>query len=134
MWTNSIHFKNPQNCVRPSDYLPKVKISHEGMEFIPVNILENPSQYMLRFNLAGYDKSEIKIKTEDNLITISTHTAENTNADKIRLSEFRKMEMKRNVRIPVDVVKESIQAKYENGILEIIMQKDENLNKSINIE
>ena len=89
---------------------------------------------MLRFNLAGYDKSEIKIKTEDNLITISTHPAENTNADKIRLSEFKKMEMKRNVRIPVDVVKESIQAKYENGILEIIMPKNENLNKSINIE
>lgn len=133
MWNNSIHFKNPQNCVRPSDCLPKVKISTEGMEFIPVNILENSSQYMLRFNLAGYDKSEIKIKTEENLITISTHPAENTNTDKIRMSEFRKMEMRRNVKIPVDVVKESISAKYDNGILEIILPKDENLNKSINI-
>jgi len=88
---------------------------------------------MLRFNLAGYDKSEIKIKTEENLITISTHPAENTNTDKIRMSEFRKMEMRRNVKIPVDVVKESISAKYDNGILEIILPKDENLNKSINI-
>ncbi|MEO6691077.1 MAG: Hsp20/alpha crystallin family protein [Saprospiraceae bacterium] len=98
---------------------------------IPANIQKNENEIIIHLSLAGYDKSEVSIKLENQDLIISTHIQEKMNT--YLKQEFKKMNLKRVFRLPDSVVKDSIEAKFDNGVLKIILKKVSQEKTSINI-
>jgi HSP20 family protein len=105
--------------------MPKMRL--EFARTIPIDIAESDGELILRAELPGFDKDEIKLKV--------TGTAVDISAEKKKISvekgkTFYRQERlygsaRRIMTLPAEVKTEGVKAKFENGILEIIMQKKE---------
>ncbi|MFY0254289.1 Hsp20/alpha crystallin family protein [Chitinophaga sp. 30R24] len=94
----------------------------------PVNIVETPAAYLLDVVAPGFTKEDFKISTNEKAITISAEKkAETKNeGDKQVRREFNFKSFKRSFTIGDLVDAGKINAKYENGILKVILGKKEN--------
>jgi HSP20 family protein len=95
--------------------------------FVPaVNVFETDEQYSLEVFVPGFSKENIKIDIQDEVLTISSETSEakqSTEEGKFTRKEFSFSSFKRSFSIPEIVDVEAIDAKYENGILNILLPK-----------
>lgn len=101
-----------------------------------VNIKESDKEYTLEVIAPGYDKSKFEIKVENDMINISNKIESSTEdkSDKYTRREFFRSSFSRSFKLPKNINSESIEAKYENGILTIDIPKSENPKKSKQIE
>jgi HSP20 family protein len=111
------------------------------LHYPPVNILETPKAYELELSVAGYNKEEIDIKLDNNLLTISSTQTKETSTEptenKSVRKEFSKKSFKRSFTLTDKINTESIDASYNAGILKITLNKKENevaAVKQINIQ
>ena len=90
-----------------------------------VNIQEDENGYVLEAELPGMTQADVDVKVEDNLLTISSiknaEKEEKKGAYLIR--ERSESSFKRSFMLPQNVDKESISAKFRNGLLILDMQK-----------
>ena len=86
-----------------------------------VNITENENFYDLSFEIPGFSKEDVNIELNDGIITISSHV-EKSNENYIT-KEYTKNSFERSFYLPEDVDLENIDAKLENGILSVILNK-----------
>jgi HSP20 family protein len=97
-----------------------------------VNVKETKDNYEVEVAAPGMDKNDFKITLDGHLLTISSekeHKAEETEQNYTR-REFSYQSFQRSFDLPKDVVDEdSIQAKYENGLLLLIIPKKEEAKK-----
>jgi HSP20 family protein len=105
-------------------------VREDVLHFPPVNITETTKAYELELSVAGYNKDEIEIKLDNNILTVSsTHktetTTENAETKAIR-KEFTKKSFKRSFTLTEKVNTEGIEASYTAGILKITLSKKEN--------
>lgn len=93
----------------------------------PVNIHENNEGFHIEMNAAGLQKSDFKIQTEKNLLTISYEKKEEAEQKTYKTikKEFGMKSFKRSFTLNENVNTDGIQAKYENGILQIFIPKKE---------
>lgn len=96
--------------------------------FVPeVDIIENEKNYEIQLAVPGMNKEDFKIDLKDNYLTIrGERKLKKTLDDK----QFRSIETQygafsRTFMLPENVDGERITAKYENGILEIVVPKDD---------
>ncbi len=92
-----------------------------------VNIAENKDQFEIELAAPGYVKDDIKVKIEDEMLTISSekkNESENSDSACIR-REFSFSTFKRSFTIPETIDRESISATMENGILKVVLPKKE---------
>jgi len=99
------------------------------------NIIENEDNFELNLAVPGFEKKDIKIDLEDNLLTISSEKEieeENVNFSR---KEFTYQKFSRSFTLPKTVNAEKIKADYKNGILSLILPKVEEakLKKAIQI-
>jgi HSP20 family protein len=103
------------------------------------NVVENDDAFELKLSVPGYDKKDIAINLENNVLTISSEKEikeekENTN---YTMREFSHNSFSRSFTLPKSVNADKIKAAYENGILNLTLpKKDEEkmkLNKEIKI-
>jgi HSP20 family molecular chaperone IbpA len=113
---------------------PRQVTQNQKFNFIPLNAYESEQYYKLDFALAGFVKSEISIKIEDQVLKILATSAQTSNEldNEGRTSKLNSLQ--RNVMIPSDAITDSIQATLENGILKIKFSKNLELKKEINIK
>jgi HSP20 family protein len=93
----------------------------------PVNITELEAGYNLQFNVPGRNKEDFKINVDKGLLTVSYEKKEQTEtkeAKSIR-KEFAVQSFKRSFTLDEKVNAEGIEAKYENGILNVFLPKKE---------
>lgn len=92
-----------------------------------VNVHETADGYQLDLVAPGLDKSDFKINLEKGLLTISYEKkAEQEQKDrKVHRREFSVNSFKRSFTIDEQINVEAIQAKYENGILQLALPKKE---------
>lgn len=92
-----------------------------------VNIHETPGGYALKVIAPGLKKSEFKISTDKNLLTISyEHSEENkTEDEKLIRNEYQFSSFKRTFTLGEQLNREGITAKYEDGVLNIFIPKAE---------
>ncbi len=93
-----------------------------------VNIKENTDAFMVEVAAPGFDKSDFNIELNNDLLTISSEKkVENEVKDdeKISRQEFSYQSFTRSFTLPELVEDEKISAKYENGILSIVIPKKE---------
>lgn len=99
-----------------------------GSTFVPkVDIIENTESYEIQLAVPGLNKEDFKIELNDNYLTVSGER-KFTNEKKERT--FHSIEthygsFSRSFSLPENVDGTKINAKYNNGILELTIPKDE---------
>ena len=94
--------------------------------FPQTNIHETPEAYHLELNVPGRSKEDFKIQVEQGLLTISYEKKEeSTQTDEYKTlrREFEYKSFKRSFSVDDKIDVDGIQAKYENGILKLLLPK-----------
>ncbi len=100
-----------------------------GADFINqtplVNITETPENYLIEVAAAGLQKNDFKIELDKNQLIVSVEKQQEALPEGQRFvrREFAYTNFKRAFRLAQNVDKEAINAKYENGILQIAIPK-----------
>jgi HSP20 family molecular chaperone IbpA len=99
------------------------------------DILESKDRFSVYINMPGVSKENVNVKVEDDELTVTGKLAEEElNDRKYIRKEIRSGHYFRKFKITNLIDKESVQARYENGILVLeLMKKSEALPKSIAI-
>ena len=96
--------------------------------FIPeVDILESEKTYELHFAVPGFDKENFTLAVDDKILTVSGERKfDETKSDKTFKSvQTSYGSFERIFTLPKNINATKIEANYENGILEVIVPKDE---------
>ena len=96
--------------------------------FVPkVDIIEKETAFEIHLAVPGMNKEDFKIDLKENVLTVSGERKFRNDIDR---KQFRSIETHygafgRSFVLPEHVDGEKIGAKYENGVLEVVIPKDE---------
>lgn len=94
-----------------------------------VNIKETPENFEVEVAAPGMSKKDFKIELDGNSLTISSeksNTQEQREDEKYTRREFSYQSFYRTFHLPKEVVDlDNIEAKYENGLLHLLIPKKE---------
>lgn len=92
-----------------------------------VDIREEPNRFVLRADVPGVDAKDIEITMENGTLTIRGHRQEikEDEHDGFRRRERLHGEFFRRFMLPDSADAESIQAQSKNGVLEVVIPKEE---------
>jgi len=98
-----------------------------------VNTRESDDAYYIELDLPGVKKDDIEITTEDNILTIS---GERKFKDEVKEENYYKVEShygkySRSFTLPENIDISAINAKSENGVLEVTIPKKDDENKKL---
>ena len=99
-----------------------------GSAFLPkVDIIENETSYELHVAAPGLSKEDFNIQLNDNFITVSGERKfqNEKNEKNYHSIETQYGSFSRSFSLPENVDSSKINAKYNNGILELTIPKDE---------
>ncbi|HHY72066.1 MAG TPA: Hsp20/alpha crystallin family protein [Bacillus bacterium] len=119
------------------DLLPKLwnKRSQELEEFFEnpwpwskvfdVDVKENEKSITIQADLPGFNKEEIEIGIDDYSLTIKASRSEEKEekGEKYYKQERTYGKVERTIPLPAEVIVDSSKAKYENGVLNITLEK-----------
>ncbi|HEX6334726.1 MAG TPA: Hsp20/alpha crystallin family protein [Flavisolibacter sp.] len=102
----------------------------------PVNIMEFDNEFRLSLAAPGLKKDDFKVDLEGNVMTISCEKEEKTEEIKEQMTrrEFSYTSFTRSFTLPENVMFESIEAKYEDGVLTLMIPKKEEARKGQNLK
>jgi HSP20 family protein len=91
-----------------------------------VNIIEQPTSFVLQIAAPGYSKNDFDIKVEKDSLVISAKAIErkDENVNYTRC-EFGYEEFERNFKLGKTIDSSQVDARYVNGILELTLKKRE---------
>ena len=92
-----------------------------------MDVTETDEQYVLRADLPGISESDVNVELDDNVLTISGERKSETEqrSKGVYRVERASGSFSRSVTLPEGVDAESIQANFDNGVLEIRIPKPE---------
>ncbi|MBD0277975.1 MAG: Hsp20/alpha crystallin family protein [Bacteroidota bacterium] len=104
-----------------------------------VNISEDEKCFMVDVVSPGFKKDDFKIKVDDDVLTISAETKNESSEGNKEYSrrEYSYSSFTRSFRLPENAKDEEINAKYSEGILHITIpksQEQQKTSKEINID
>ena len=110
----------------PDNYSSKVK---SGNSWTPaIDLREDETRYILEAEIPGLSKDQIQLTIDEDVLTISGeknavpdhHSAVNTYCRERRFGTF-----SRRLRLNGNIDPDEIQARYENGVLTVVLRKSE---------
>ena len=103
--------------------------SNTGTTIPAVNIKETPETFEVEMAAPGMTKNDFKIELDSNVLTITSERSmesEPKDGERYSRKEFSYQSFQRTFTLPKEVVDdEKIQAKYENGVLYLVIPKKE---------
>lgn len=94
-----------------------------------VNVFETEKDFKLEMMLPGFSKEDVKISFQNDLLTIKVdnkeNREENENKYKFVRREFDVYNFEKQFKVPQSVNTTAIDASFENGILNIVLPKKE---------
>lgn len=94
-----------------------------------VNIKESAENYLVEVAAPGMTKNDFKVELDGNTLTISSERSqekEDKDAERYSRKEFSYQSFQRSFTLQKDVVDiDKIQARYENGLLQLVVPKKE---------
>ncbi|MDB5276837.1 Hsp20/alpha crystallin family protein [Ferruginibacter paludis] len=103
--------------------------SNTGTSLPAVNIKETNEGFEVEMAAPGMKKTDFKVQLEGNMLTISSEKSNQTEeneGDRYSRKEFSYQSFERSFTLPKDVVDvEKINAKYEDGVLQLHIPKVE---------
>lgn len=129
-----IRYEKPQNAL--SEFLDDffnvsgyeaIDRNIPGRNWPKVDIVENDTDYTLSADLPGMEKGDFRISVEKGVLSIE---GEKKGVQKEQKSNYYHLEcsygkFKRSFSLPEEVNVESIEAKLENGVLELKLPRNE---------
>ena len=98
----------------------------EAGDWIPtVDILENDHSFMVRTELPGVEKDDVKVHINNGVLTIKGEKKVESKDDKRHRVECAYGSFVRSFTLPQDVDIEKVEAAYKNGILNLTIPKQE---------
>ena len=90
-----------------------------------VNIIEKDASFEIEVAAPGLSKDDFSVELENDRLVISATKESSTeeNKDKFSRREFNYSSFKRSFHVSKDIDKDSIQAKYVDGVLRIDLKK-----------
>lgn len=112
-----------------NDWFEKSSLFGKTTTLPPVNIIENEDRYVLSLAVPGMKKDDFKIALEGLILTISTEAEEEKEETEERFTcrEYNFYSFSRSFTLPEDVKPEHIEAKYEDGLLKIVLLRKEEM-------
>jgi len=100
------------------------------------NVFETEKEFKIEMSLPGFAKEDVQIVNKDNLLTIKVEKEANENQEtfKYERREFGAYNFEKQYRLPKAVDAESIVAKFENGVLNILLPKKEEAKEKAAVE
>lgn len=100
-----------------------------------VDVQENEKEYLIDADLPGILKDEINVELNEGKLTISVQREENIDEEKKNYihKERRYSSMSRSIYL-TDAKVDGIKAKLDNGVLNIVVPKVEQVDQSIKID
>jgi len=92
-----------------------------------MNAFENEKDYTFKFEVSGINKKDIKVTlTDQNILTIKGTKKELSKEEKKNMikQEHFYGSFTRSISLPDDINADAIKVKYENGVVDVIVQKD----------
>ena len=106
-------------------------------DFSPkTDIKETESSFTLDLEIPGVDKKDVKLNIEDGYLTVSgkkTYTKEDKKSQYLRKESF-EGSFSRSFYIGDKVNLKSIEAKMDNGILNVVIPKKKDLKNSLDVK
>jgi HSP20 family protein len=92
-----------------------------------VNVTEVNDQYNIAVAAPGMKKEDFKINIEGNMLTISAEKEEKKEEKDKQYNrrEYNYSSFSRSFTLPEDVKRDKIEAKYEDGVLNLLLPKSE---------
>ncbi len=115
-------FDNESNDVKTN------KIYNHRSTMPSVNVVESEDAFLIEVAAPGYKKEDFNIELDDDVLVLSTEIEkekELKEGEKFTKREFSYQSFKRSFNLPELVEKDQINAKYENGILNVSIPKKE---------
>ncbi|MDG5767988.1 Hsp20/alpha crystallin family protein [Balneolales bacterium ANBcel1] len=119
------------------DFFNDVVSSDTGRMFVPsLDVTEDDSHYHVQVSLPGLKKEDIHVDLQDRRLTISGERKEEKEEKetKYHLTETRYGKFERSVMLPENIDQNKIDARFEDGILKLdIEKKEKQVSKQIKI-
>lgn len=98
-------------------------LKNEGLP--AVNVLETEKNYKIEVAAPGFKKADFKVNIENGVLSISAETdqEEKQTEENYTRREFFKSSFIRSFSLPDDVTEKNITARYEDGMLVLILGK-----------
>ena len=94
--------------------------------YIPLtDICETPESYSLKMEIPGAGRENIDIVIEDDELRVTVKSADEETEDTLKYSEFGTRDFYRAFRVGNEIDRNKIEAKLENGVLNILLSKTE---------
>ena len=92
-----------------------------------VNVMEHKDEYLVTVAAPGMKKEDFKIDLDGNLLTISSEKEETKEDkdEKFSRKEYNYSSFCRSFTLPETVLRDKIDARYEEGILKLVLPKKE---------
>lgn len=91
-----------------------------------MDLHEEPDRYVVRFNIPGADKSQVRVELQDRMLTVSGTTAdtrERLDGDRALQLERRQGRFQRSISLPGPVDSSRLEAVYDKGVLVVTVPK-----------
>ncbi|MFD2203439.1 Hsp20/alpha crystallin family protein [Shivajiella indica] len=111
----------------PFEVDEKFWFPEKSIEIPSANVIENDKEFKLELSAPGFDKKDFKVEVNDGILNISAEKEKKFEEEKenYRKKEFSYSSIRRSFRLPETVMDEKIDAKYENGILNVVLPKND---------
>lgn len=120
-----------------SDFFNDSFMGFAGVNSIKADVKENEKEFIIDAEIPGAKKEDIKLDLRDDRLTISVEKTEETKEEKDNFIRRERRYGSSSRSFYVENVKhEDVTAKYENGILSIVLPKSEakKINNRIDIQ
>ncbi len=109
------------------------RIGTRTIETFPVDVIDEGDNIKIIADLPGFRKEDIEIWVEDGELVIKAVRKEEREekAENYLRRERRFGEVYRRIAIPTEVDVDNIKARYNNGVLEVILPKTERAKKKV---
>lgn len=115
--------RNLANLV--DEFFQGFPVKEESFGFPPVNIYETADAYLLELSVPGRNKDDFKLSLENGQLTIGFDKKEEPKTEEYKAirKEFSFRSFKRSFNLDDRINTEVIEAKYENGVLKLVLPK-----------
>ena len=90
-----------------------------------VSVEDKDNEYIVRFELPGLSKADVKVTFQDEKLYVTGEKKEESENAKYFKNERKFGTIARAIKFPSKIVAENIDATFENGILSVALQKVE---------
>jgi HSP20 family protein len=114
--------------------LRDVEETVESNLYPAVDISETENEYLVRAELPGINKEDVKVTLENGILTLSAETrseSEQREGERVIRQERQYGKYVRSLRLGKGINDQKVSANYKNGVLEIVVPKAEEVKPKV---